>query len=106
MILSKIQSSFGKASEKVSKVFNRLSLSGGWAKLLTGCKFFIGVRESLHLFGSFVPKAFGRSWVGGCGFVPKRIGMPMCGWLKLFFKLCGGKCFAFTNTIENKTVCE
>jgi len=33
MILSKIQSSFGKASEKVSKVFNRSSLSGGWAKL-------------------------------------------------------------------------
>jgi len=33
MILSKIQTSFVKSSEKVSKVFNRLSLSGGWAKL-------------------------------------------------------------------------
>jgi hypothetical protein len=33
MILSKIQTSFVKSSEKVSKVFNRLSLSGGWEKL-------------------------------------------------------------------------
>jgi hypothetical protein len=33
MILSKIQSFLEKQSKKVSKVFNRLSLSGGWEKL-------------------------------------------------------------------------
>jgi len=33
MILSKLQTSFVKSSEKISKVFNILSLSGGWAKL-------------------------------------------------------------------------
>jgi hypothetical protein len=33
MILSKLQNSFGKSSIKASKVFNSLSLSGGWAKL-------------------------------------------------------------------------
>lgn len=66
MILSKIQTSFGKASEKVSKVFNRLSLSGGWAKL--------GLLQNL-----------------GCGSAGAVL--QMCGWLKLFFKMCGGKNF-------------
>jgi len=28
-------------------------------------------------------------WVGWCGFA----NVPMCGWLKLFFKMCGGKNF-------------
>jgi hypothetical protein len=28
-------------------------------------------------------------WVGSCGFA----NVPMCGWLKLFFKMCGGKNF-------------
>jgi hypothetical protein len=72
MILSKIQTSLGKSSEKVFKVFNRLSLSGGWPKL--------ALLQNL-----------------GCGSAgaacPDKIGMPMCVWLKLFFKMCGGKNF-------------
>jgi len=28
-------------------------------------------------------------WVGWCGFA----NVPMCGWLKLFFLMCGGKNF-------------
>jgi hypothetical protein len=28
-------------------------------------------------------------WIGLCGFA----NVPMCGWLKLFFKMCGGENF-------------